>query len=536
MSHALEKLQQKIDRAIFRLHQRSLANGRCCWPNTDIADLLEVSTKRIRKVIDLHTRNQTLQHNVGRPSKVTREIRSKVITLALSDGNLSDKAIAALISAEASQKIGRSTVNTIRKSDKGWFYAHKKRCQRLKPEQVLQRRQFLVDWNGYMYKDIRDKNLVLLFSDESRICNGSDNKRVWRKRGYFTFNTMSQEDKFPTISAMVWGAIGKGFKSKLVVIDGTVNTDTYLQVLKKFYKDADEKIGPRKWVFVQDGAACHTSQKAIDSICKKCTLNPVWPPNSPDLNPIEMVWAWLKRAIPWHMIKTFQEAKKAIKDAWKNISQDSIDRLCDEFPHRMELLAQAKGQTIQPLLGAHVKGAREHYLPDRPEQPEFHPWTQEEDDILWEVGNLPRLRSKWTDLSAFFCGRQPLIVKKRFRALYIHHKNMNPPKWKPIRFKAPVRFRRDVQLMAEHRARSIVSAAERGGNQQGYDECIAAHRRNHDPNDKEHEAILEEAIMRCEHEKMEHQMQLRDTISGKQRRVYKYKATHTFVPKASPFG
>jgi hypothetical protein len=42
-----------------------------------------------------------------------------------------------------------------------------------------------------------------------------------------------------------------------------------------------------EWVFMQDGAACHTSAPTMEKLRRRVHMLPDWPLNSPDSNPIE---------------------------------------------------------------------------------------------------------------------------------------------------------------------------------------------------------------------------------------------------------
>ena len=47
-------------------------------------------------------------------------------------------------------------------------------------------------------------------------------------------------------------------------------------------------------IFMQDIAAIHTAQVVKNSFEENAIPVLEWPPNSPDLKPIKVVWLWLK--------------------------------------------------------------------------------------------------------------------------------------------------------------------------------------------------------------------------------------------------
>ena len=95
---------------------------------------------------------------------------------------------------------------------------------------------------------------------------------------------------------MIWACIGIDYKSKLYFIDKTLKESNYIQMLKevKVFEECDTKYQKWQYVFQQDGAACHTTAGSISYISKKAKTIYGWLSNSPDLSPIENLWAIMK--------------------------------------------------------------------------------------------------------------------------------------------------------------------------------------------------------------------------------------------------
>jgi hypothetical protein len=94
-----------------------------------------------------------------------------------------------------------------------------------------------------------------------------------------------------------------------------------------------------------------------------------WPANSPDLSPIELLWAILKHTVAQLEPKTFDELTQVLGEAWDNISMTVITRLCTSLPQRLALCQGVGGQSIGKLLhlcgeeGAAERLAAENRVP-----------------------------------------------------------------------------------------------------------------------------------------------------------------------------
>jgi hypothetical protein len=83
-----------------------------------------------------------------------------------------------------------------------------------------------VDWH---LEENTDWSKVL-FTDESYFEIGSDNRKLWRRRGDYREEVVEEESVHP-IKLMVWRWIARNFKTPLMVFKKgeTMNAATYVQ-------------------------------------------------------------------------------------------------------------------------------------------------------------------------------------------------------------------------------------------------------------------------------------------------------------------
>ena len=59
-----------------------------------------------------------------------------------------------------------------------------------------------------------------------------------------------------------------------------------------------------------------------------------WPAQSPDINPIENLWAELNRVTNDRKPNNKEVLKEVLKDGWQLITEDYIHKLIESMPHR----------------------------------------------------------------------------------------------------------------------------------------------------------------------------------------------------------
>lgn len=180
-----------------------------------------------------------------------------------------------------------------------------------------------------------------VFSDEHWITvNDHTTRTQWVvKRADGTIN---REDLVPIIrrsrynipSFMVWAAIGVNFKSRLIFIprkkdeEGKVismNSSRYIRVCLASILNGSNQI-PHDAILMQDGARCHTAKATLAYLSRKGQMVlEDWPPYSPDLNPIEYLWAHLDKKISEEAPQTADQLEAVAKRVWDAIPQAVIN-------------------------------------------------------------------------------------------------------------------------------------------------------------------------------------------------------------------
>jgi hypothetical protein len=147
---------------------------------------------------------------------------------------------------------------------------------------------------------------------------------------------------------MVWSCISHFGCGPLVVIDGTMNGSKYCATLRNNLPQTIENWyggGDSGCIFQQDNAPCHRSIVARNFFVEKNIEVMKWPPYSPDLSPIENIWAILKEKLHVHAIDSKPQLIAKIRDIWGNdldVARDCA-AVIDSMPARIEACIRSKG-------------------------------------------------------------------------------------------------------------------------------------------------------------------------------------------------
>ena len=137
---------------------------------------------------------------------------------------------------------------------------------------------------------------------------------------------------------MVYGAIGKNYKSELVICENSINDVEYRHLIEesKMIENLGQRYSPGSYFFMQDGAPAHKSHLTTLYLKKRCSFIKYWPPNSPDLNPIEHLWPAIKRILKGKRFTSTSQLIEKVKEIWYSFPQEKINSLVSSFETRLK--------------------------------------------------------------------------------------------------------------------------------------------------------------------------------------------------------
>jgi hypothetical protein len=144
---------------------------------------------------------------------------------------------------------------------------------------------------------------------------------------------------------MVWGGISEDGKTDLLVIEGNLNANRYVQeVLIPHVVPYAGAIGDG-FVLMDDNARPHRGRVVDQFIDDQGIERMEWPANSPDLNPIELLWDQLKQAARRRIDDntTLADLCHILQEEWAAIPQWRVSRLIRSMRNRCLQVIRSQG-------------------------------------------------------------------------------------------------------------------------------------------------------------------------------------------------
>ena len=147
---------------------------------------------------------------------------------------------------------------------------------------------------------------------------------------------------------MFWGVISKRAYGPLVEIKGINTAATYISTLNDYLLPEIE-AAEGLVTFQQDNARIHKTAAVISFLEKNHINTFEWPPQSPDLSPIENIWNAMKMKLKAMKPrpKTYAKMRDAMLEIWAGLTDKLREDLVLTFRDRLKKVLLSKGDLIK---------------------------------------------------------------------------------------------------------------------------------------------------------------------------------------------
>lgn len=290
-------------------------------------------------------RNNITKCSAGRPPKLTVADKRHLVRMVTTGKAATAVQAAQEFGSTTGTKVCKTTVREVLKQA-GLKASVRKKKPKLSVRHMKQRMEFAL---RHQYWTEEDWNQVI-WSDETKMPRlGYDGcKWVWRKPG----TALSGHDvkgtvKFGGGSLMMWGCMTAQGVGYACHIDGHMDADTYTHILNTELLQTVDYYGldVDSFIFQQDNDPKHTSKQALNWLASKGIQLLEWLAQSPDLNPIEHLWAYLKRRLAEYDSepKGILELLERVDTEWNKIPPHICRDLIRSMPERIQAVLKTKG-------------------------------------------------------------------------------------------------------------------------------------------------------------------------------------------------
>jgi len=281
----------------------------------------------------------------GCPSKLSPTSQHAVITQITTGKATNAVEVTKYINSIISHPVSAQTVRRVLKNH-SFKAVTKKKKPLLSAVHRKRRLAFALKYKEWTVEDWKR----VIWSDETKINRiGSDGKRwVWKQVGEGLIEREVQGTvKFGGGNIMVWGCMGWEGVGDLAEVEGRMDANQYVDILENHLLPSMEESGvpEEDVIFQQDNDPKHTSKKAKKWMEDNNIRVLDWPPQSPDVNPIEHLWFHIKKELAKYptQSKGVWEIWERVAEVWNNISPEVCQNLIESMPRRIQAVIKAKG-------------------------------------------------------------------------------------------------------------------------------------------------------------------------------------------------
>lgn len=294
-----------------------------------IAKYLNVSRKRIQNCVKKMENQTPTVEKRGKPRKTTAAIRRIITRLVKTDPFLTASRLKSILADTYSVELSISTIQRTLREEKlfGRIARKKPHVSKVNLRKRLHFAKMHIQKNDLWWRNV-------LWSDESKFNRFNSDGKVYVRRPpnqeynpKYTLKTV----KHGGGSVIVWGCFSWYGVGPIHRIEGIMNAQMYKDIMKNVMLPYATEEMPLIWKFQHDNDPKHTA-KIIRTFFQEESMTVLeWPPQSPDLNPIENLWEIVDKKINRSNATNLTELWNQIKIAWYSITSDECKSLVDSM-------------------------------------------------------------------------------------------------------------------------------------------------------------------------------------------------------------